>query len=128
MKLKRKKHLYNFWRPPTNSNHQSTVSKELKFKSHQQPKSSSSSGYDLITGKILKDLPIIGIKYLIQLFNAILLKGYFPAHWKVAQIVLILQPGKPPNELTSYQPISLLPIASKVFEKKLLLKRLKITD
>jgi hypothetical protein len=32
MNLKRKKRLYNFWRPPTYSNHQSTVSKELKFK------------------------------------------------------------------------------------------------
>jgi hypothetical protein len=28
-----------------------------------------SSGYDLITDKILKELPIIGIKYLTQLFN-----------------------------------------------------------
>jgi hypothetical protein len=34
-----------------------------------------------------------------------------------------LKPGKPPNELTYYRPISLLPIVSKVFEK-LLLKRL----
>jgi hypothetical protein len=34
-----------------------------------------------------------------------------------------LKPGKHPNELTSYRPISLLPIVSKVFEK-LLLKRL----
>jgi hypothetical protein len=31
--LKRKKHLRNFSRPLTNSNNQSTVSKELKFKS-----------------------------------------------------------------------------------------------
>jgi hypothetical protein len=38
-----------------------------------------SSGYDFIIGKILKELPIIGIKYLTQLFNAVLLKGYFPA-------------------------------------------------
>jgi hypothetical protein len=52
-----------------------------------------------------------------------LLKGYFPAHWKVTQIILISKPGKPPNELTSYRSISLLPTASKVFEK-LLLKRL----
>jgi hypothetical protein len=43
-----------------------------------------SSGYDLITGKILKELPIIGINYLTQLFNAVLHKGYFPAQWKVA--------------------------------------------
>jgi hypothetical protein len=44
-----------------------------------------SSGYDLITSKILKELPIIGIKYLTQIFNAVLLKGYFPAQWKVVQ-------------------------------------------
>jgi hypothetical protein len=82
-----------------------------------------SSGYDLITGKILKELPTIRIKYLTQLFNAVLLKGYFPAQWKVAQIILILKPGKPLNGLTSHQPISLLPSVSKVFET-LLLKRL----
>jgi hypothetical protein len=84
------------------------------------------SGYDLITGKILKELPTIGIKYLIQLFNAVLLKRYF-----LAQIILILKPGKPPNELISYRPISLLPIVSKVFEKMPLKgssQWLKITD
>jgi hypothetical protein len=75
-----------------------------------------------MTGKILKELPIIGIKYLTQIFNAVLLTGYFPAQWKVAQIILILKPGKPPDELKSYRPISLLSIVSKVF-KKLLLKR-----
>jgi hypothetical protein len=46
--------------------------------------------------------------------------GYFPAHWKVAQIIIILKPRKPPNELTSYRPMSPLPIVSKVFEKPLL--------
>jgi hypothetical protein len=68
-------------------------------------------------------LSITGIKYLTQLFNAVLLKGYFPAQCKVPQKILIFKPGKPPNELTPYQPISLLPTVSKVFEK-LLLKRL----
>jgi hypothetical protein len=52
-----------------------------------------------------------------------LLRGYFPAQWKVAQIILILKPGNPPNELTSYRPVSLLPIVSKVFEN-IILKRL----
>jgi hypothetical protein len=47
------------------------------------------SDYNLISGKILKELPIIRTKYLTQLFNAVLLKGYFPAQWKVAQIILI---------------------------------------
>jgi hypothetical protein len=65
-----------------------------------------------ITGKILKECPAV---------HAVLLKGYFPAQWKVAQITLILTTGKP-HELASYRPISLLPIVSKIFEK--LLKRL----
>jgi hypothetical protein len=67
-------------------------------------------------------LPSIEIKYLTQLFSAVLLNRYSLAQWKIAQITLILKPGKP-NELTSYRPISLLPIVSEVFEK-LLLKRL----
>jgi hypothetical protein len=113
MDQKRKMHLYNFWRPPTNSNHQEVINSLTHKKS---------SGYDLITGKILKELPIIGIKHLTQLLNVVLLKGYFPAQWKVTQIILILKPRKP-HELTSYWSISLLPTASKVFEK-LLLKRL----
>jgi hypothetical protein len=50
-------------------------------------------------------------------------KGTSPAQWKFAQIILILKPGNPPNQLTFYRQISLLPIVSKVF-KKLLLKRL----
>jgi hypothetical protein len=69
-----------------------------------------SPGYDLITGKILKELPIIGTKYLTQLFNAILLLNYC-TQWKVAQIILILKPGKLPHALPSYRPINLLPIA-----------------
>jgi hypothetical protein len=60
-----------------------------------------SLGYNLITGKILKELPIIGLIYLTQIFSAVLLKGYFLVQLKVAQVVLISTPGKPPNELTS---------------------------
>jgi hypothetical protein len=63
-----------------------------------------SSGYDLITGKILKELPTVGIKYLIQLFNAVLLNGYFPAKQKV---IFTSKPGKC-NELTFYHPVSFL--------------------
>jgi hypothetical protein len=38
-----------------------------------------SPGYELMTGKILKELPTLCLQYLTQLFNAILLRGYFPA-------------------------------------------------
>jgi hypothetical protein len=57
-----------------------------------------------------------------------MLTGYFPAHWKVAKIILHLKPGKPPNEPMSYRQISLLPILSKVYEKLLLHRLLQIIE
>jgi len=58
------------------------------------------------------------------IFNSVMRTGYFPAHWKVSQIITILKPGKPADEVTSYRPISLLPILSKLSEK-LFLTRLQ---
>jgi hypothetical protein len=52
----------------------------------------------------------------------VLLKGYFPAHFRVTQIILILKSGKPNKN--SYRPIKLLLTISNVFFKNLLLKRL----
>ena len=42
----------------------------------------------------------------------------------MAEVIMILKPGKPATEATSYRPISLLPVLSKLFQK-LLLKILK---
>jgi hypothetical protein len=41
---------------------------------------------------------------------------------------VILKARKPPNELTSYWPISLLPIVSKVFEKIFLERLLPMVE
>jgi hypothetical protein len=53
-----------------------------------------------IAGIILKELPIIWVKYLAQLFRAALPRRYFPPQWKVAQIILIviLPANKPINQ------------------------------
>jgi hypothetical protein len=88
-----------------------------------------SPGYDLITGKILKELPTVGFEYLPQLFSAVLLLNYLPFQWKVAHIIiLILKPGKTLHALASYRPISLLPIVSKVLEKLLLTRLLPLVE
>jgi hypothetical protein len=108
--MKRKKHLCNFSRLSTNSKkpiNRLKIAEIQEVINSLNPK--KSPGYDLITGKILKELPIIGIQYLTQV--------YFPAQWKVAQIILILKPGKPPNKLISYRPISLLPIVSNFLKR-----------
>lgn len=80
-------------------------------------------GYELITVRILKELPQKAINFVTYLFNAAIRLKYFPQSWKVAQIIMIPKPGKPENEIASYRPISLLPIISKLFER-LILKRL----
>lgn len=73
-------------------------------------------GFDLITGKILKELPDNGLRVITEIFNAIFRLQYFPLQWKLAQVIVILKPGKPAYETSSYRPISLLPILSKVLE------------
>lgn len=81
-----------------------------------------SPGYDNITGKMLKELPGIAFKHIAQIFNAIFRIGSFPKSWKLSVITMIPKPGKDPTKVSSYRPISLLPILSKVFEKVLLHK------
>jgi hypothetical protein len=36
---------------------------------------------------------------------------------KRAKVIMILEPGKDPTDVTSYRPISLLPVISKILEK-----------
>lgn len=81
-------------------------------------------GYDLIKGKVLRELPRKGYIFIAFIFNAILRLEYFPSLWKVGQIVVVPKPGKRPDLASSYRPITLLPILSKLFEK-LFLKRLR---
>lgn len=81
--------------------------------------------YDLLTSEIMKQLPEIAFTLMTRIYNAILRRGHFPSQWKVAQIVLILKPGKSPEETTSYRPISLLLLMGKIFEK-LFLNRLML--
>lgn len=96
---------------------------EIKFFISSEINPNKCPGYDSVTGKLLKELPRKAEIFIAFIFNAILRLEYFPSRWKQAQIIVIPKPGKPPNEISSFRPISLLPVLSKVFEK-LLLKRL----
>ena len=78
----------------------------------------------MLTGVILKQLPKKTIVKLTNLYIAALQLNYVRSNWKVAEVITIPKPGKPVNEVTSYRPISLLLMLSKLFEK-LFLKRLK---
>ena len=70
--------------------------------------------------KMLKELSLEAVCLFTYIFNAIPRLFYFPIQWKRAQVQLILKPGKPAELPTSYRPISLAPILSKILEKLLL--------
>jgi hypothetical protein len=82
-------------------------------------------GCDKITGFALLHSPPLLLDHILLIFNSIMLVQYFPAAWKESEICLILKPRKPPTQVTSYRPISLLPILSKLFER-LLLSKIKV--
>ncbi|CAG9783481.1 unnamed protein product [Diatraea saccharalis] len=81
-------------------------------------------GFDEICKEVLVQLPRKGLVYLSTLFNGIMRTGHFPGIWKVSEIIMIHKEGKPINEVSSYRPISLLPVISKLFEKILLVRML----
>jgi hypothetical protein len=72
-------------------------------------------GYDKISPRILKELSKKVIVHLTTEFVS--------EQWKRAEVIILLKPGKPPEQATSYRLISILLCMSKLFEK-LLLKRI----
>jgi hypothetical protein len=75
---------------------------------------------DLITAKMLKELPRKGIVLLTYIHNAILRIGYWPKPFKIAKIIMIGKPGKYLTDVKNYRHISLLPIMTKLLEELIL--------
>jgi len=84
-------------------------------------------GPDHISAQMIQELPPSGQKFLLQLYNAMLRLEYWPTKFKQARVIMILKPGKQPIEVSSYRPISLLSIISKILEKLLLHRLLSDT-
>jgi hypothetical protein len=89
-------------------------------------KDEKSPGYNLITKKVLKNLPRKPILLITFIYNAMLRLSYFQLIWKLSTVLLIPKPNKPKTLATSCRPISLLPTLAKLF-KKILLKRIRPT-
>lgn len=123
--------------PSNNQNHNSEIEKYLSSPTqmclplkHITPKelkqeigklqAGKCPGYDQIDATLLKHLPKKGALLILAIFNACLRLSYYPSQWKIAQVVMILKPGKPAQEASSYRPISLLPVVGKLMEKMIL--------
>lgn len=74
-------------------------------------------GADKITARMLQELPKKGVVFFTYLCNAALRLQYVPKIWKQAKVIMLHKPNKPAENVSSYRPISLLSVLSKVFEK-----------
>lgn len=99
-----------------------TTCNELRTLIKNLPNRKKAPGFDLITSKILKELPNKAIAHLRNIINAVFRLGYFPVQLKVAEVIMIPKAGKPLEDIESYRPISLLPVIGKIIEKILLLR------
>jgi hypothetical protein len=88
--------------------------------SYQKLSLTKAPGPDQITAQMIQELPPIGQKTLLQLYNAMLRLEYWRTEFKLARVIMIPKPGKQPTEVTSYKPIDPLSIISKILEKLLL--------
>ncbi|CAB0034351.1 unnamed protein product [Trichogramma brassicae] len=53
----------------------------------------------------------------LRVYTTCLETGVFPSGWKRQRLVLILKPGKPPDEPSSYRPLCMLDTMGKILEK-----------
>lgn len=83
-------------------------------------------GPDHIPNEVIKAVATRCPDIFLETYNACLDIGYFPDEWKKARLVLLSKgTDKPPDQPSSYRPISLLDGAGKVLER-MLLNRLDI--
>ena len=86
----------------------------------KRAKASKAMGPDHISPIMLKHLGNIGILFLTNLYNNILLQSIVPPMWKVGRIIPLLKPNKPADQGSSFRPISLLAPAAKILERLIL--------
>lgn len=77
---------------------------------------SKSSGPDGIPVSVFKHLSRELSPVLSKLFKQCVSTGEFPSCWKIASVVPVPKKGSDSSLPSSYRPISLLPIAGKIFE------------
>lgn len=99
------------------------VQKEIKLLNNKK-----TPGYDQITAIVAKTLPKKGILLLTLIFNNILRLHHFPNQWKYAEVIMVPKPNKPENIISSYRPISLLTMFSKLFERIFLRRLLPVLE
>ena len=80
-------------------------------------KTKTSSGHEKVSNKLLKAIPISHYGFLLQTFNALLIKNTYPQHWKLSKMILLPKEPSAIISVNQTRPISLLPCLGKVYER-----------
>ncbi len=78
---------------------------------------STTPGRDMISYSMIKNLPEVAIKALLDLYNHIWNEGSLPEDWKSAIVIPVVKPGKDATKSNSYRPIALTSTLCKVMEE-----------
>ena len=76
----------------------------------------SSSGWDHISARIVKNTHFTFIKPLTHIMNLSLETGIFPTELQIAKVIPLFKSGESTN-FSNYRPVSVLPLFSKVLER-----------
>ena len=88
------------------------VNEEMVDEAIKSANNSKALGPDGLSTLHLKKTGPLARKYLALMATQMFSTGRVPNIWKRAIVVPLLKPGKPPDDATSYRPVSLLsPIA-----------------
>ena len=87
-------------------------------------KPKTSSGYDSLTPKLIRETASGILTPLTHIVNISLKNGKVPLHMKLAKVIPIFKSGVK-TDVVNYRPISILPVFSKVLEKIVFLRLYK---
>ena len=79
-------------------------------------KSHKATGIDNINARLLKVAALIIVPSVTKIMNLSLASANFPRRWKTAKVTPLFIDGERDN-VTNYNPISVLPVLSKIIEK-----------
>lgn len=80
-------------------------------------KRKSSPGEDDVLYEFIKNISKNGLKAILHLFNTVWSNGRLPDEWHHSIVIPILKPGKSPDSVGSYRPISLTSSLCKIMER-----------
>ena len=78
---------------------------------------STAPGIDRISYRHVREGPPQLFLLLASLYMFILRTGFFPPDWKISSTLMFLKPSHSPSDVSSYRPIQLTSVLSKIFEK-----------